>query len=68
MTQTELFKSMDLESLKNDILALHNIVDVTECFGSKDLIRYQLALQELKDRGLEIVAETTLGFREITNA
>lgn len=47
-------KDMTVKQLKSDYLKLYNQIEIVDCFGTKDIIRYQAIAQELEKRGYEI--------------
>lgn len=52
-------KKTDKE-LISDALALHSSIYVTECYGTKDMVLYELICDELEGRGYEIAVTEKL--------
>jgi len=61
-TWEEYFSDWDDEKLKREALCLHDLIYNAECYGSKDLMFYEGALEELERRGYRI--STTLAFEK----
>lgn len=58
------YKDYSIDELKQEAASLHQTIHTTECFGVKDLVKFELVARELEKRGLEVLAEETLTFKE----
>lgn len=47
-------------NLIHDAKSLHESIYVSDCFGTKDLVFYELLLKELEDRGYRIREKKSL--------
>lgn len=53
-----------IRELKTEFASLYQMVFVTECFGTKDLMRMEQIGQELFDLNYYVVEETKLSIRK----
>lgn len=54
MNYTERVKKMSDRKLKEETYALHEVVNITECFGSKDVTMLEICKRELLNRGYDV--------------
>lgn len=57
------YEDYGVEKLKQEAASLHQAIYTTECFGAKDVIRFELIARELEKRGIEVLVEKRLIFK-----
>ena len=65
VTWQEYFAEYSDEKLIGYVKGLHDTVFVVECFGTKDLRRYDAATAELERRGYEAVKQIDFRKKEV---
>lgn len=60
-------KKLTDKQLIEDLQGLHEAIYEADCFGTHDMINYELIVNELHRRGIDIEAESTLSFMDSTN-
>lgn len=59
------FRDMKFKDLKNLVLACHDSINVTECYGTKDLQNLEGGIIELERRGYQVDTVTKLSIYKL---
>ena len=53
------------EELMSEAQSLHSLINNAECFGTKDLTKYEMILRLLEKRGYDVTQKSILLFEEM---